>query len=305
MTNQKVAIVTGSSSGIGYETALALARNGFRTYATMRNLEKGKDISDVAKKEKLPLYIVKLDVIDEKSVNDAIQKIKSDAGRIDVLVNNAGYGVIGALEDLAMSEIKAQYETNVFGLIRVTQAVLPVMRQQKSGIIVNISSIGGKIALPLSSPYIGTKFAVEGLSESIAYDLEPFGIKVVIIEPGAIKTNFDTGMIVAKKNQDPSSPYYDKMQKLEKSLGTLVQGGTPASKVAQVVLEAVTVQNPKLRYTVGDDAAFLAQKRRELQDADFQKLVSDFLKFRISLFCQEAIIELYTSMTSIAKRFVA
>ena len=276
--NQKVAVVTGSSTGIGYETALALARNGFSTYATMRNLDKARPIEEIAKKEKLSLYAVKLDVTDEKSVNDAIQKIKSDAGRIDVLVNNAGYGLIGSLEDLAMNEIKAQYETNVFGLIRVTQAVLPVMRKQKGGIIVNISSIGGKMALPLSSPYIGTKFAVEGLSESIAYDLEPFGIKVVIIEPGAIKTNFDTGMIVAKKNQDPSSPYYDKMQKFEKSMGAIVQGGTPASKVAQVILGAVTTSNPNLRYTVGDDAAFLVQKRRELQDTDFLKLVSDFLK---------------------------
>ncbi|MDE1764266.1 MAG: SDR family oxidoreductase, partial [Thaumarchaeota archaeon] len=255
-----------------------LARNGFQTYATMRNLDKARQIEETAKKEKLSLHVSKLDVTDDKSVTDAIQKIKSDAGRIDILVNNAGYGLIGSLEDLAMSEIKAQYETNVFGLIRVTQAVLPVMRQQKSGIIVNISSIGGKMAMPLSSPYIGTKFAVEGLSESIAYDLEPFGIKVVIIEPGAIKTNFDTGMIVAKKNKDPNSPYYDKMKKFEKSLGTIVQGGSPATKVAQVILDAVTNQNPNLRYTVGDDAAFLAQKRKELHDADFQKLVSDFLK---------------------------
>src|SRR5579864_6972366 len=204
MRELKVAIVTGSSSGIGYETALILARNGFRTYATMRNLEKGKSISDIATKEKLELHTIKLDVTDERSVNDAIKTIKSDAGRIDILVNNAGYGLAGSLEDLSMSEIKAQYETNVFGLIRVTQAVLPTMREQKSGIIVNISSIGGKMAIPLQSSYHGTKFAVEGLSESIAYDLEPFGIKVVIIEPGAIKTNFEPGMVVAQKNQDPS-----------------------------------------------------------------------------------------------------
>ncbi len=278
MTNQKVAIITGSSSGIGYETALALARNGFQTYATMRNLEKAKPLSDVAKKEKLPLHIVKLDVTDEKSVNDAIKTIKSDAGRIDVLVNNAGYGLIGSLEDLSMNEIKAQYETNVFGLIRVTQAVLPTMREQKSGIIVNVSSIGGKMALPLSSPYIGTKFAVEGLSESISYDLEQFGIKVVIIEPGAIKTNFDAGMMVAQKSRNSSSPYYDSMQKFESSLSSIVKNGTPATRVAEVILDAVTSPNPNLRYTVGDDAALLAQKRKELPDPEFQKLVSDFLK---------------------------
>ena len=278
MTDQKVAIVTGSSSGIGYETALTLARNGFRTYATMRNLEKAKAISDTAKKEKLQLYTIKLDVTDEKSVNDAIKTIKSDAGRIDVLVNNAGYGLTGSLEDLSMSEIKEQYETNVFGLIRVTQAVLPTMREQKSGIIVNISSIGGKMAMPLSSPYIGTKFAVEGLSESIAYDLEPFGIKVVIIEPGAIKTNFGTGMVVAKKNLNPSSPYFNGMQQLQGALNSLLQNGSLPTKVAEVILKAITTPNPNLRYTVGDDAALLAQKRRELSDSEFQKFVAGFFK---------------------------
>jgi len=278
MTNQKVAVVTGSSSGIGYETALVLARNGFRTYATMRNLEKGKAIFDVAKREKLALHTIKLDVTDEKSVNDAIKTIKADAGRIDVLVNNAGYGLTGSLEDLVMSEIKAQYETNVFGLIRVTQAVLPTMREQKSGIIVNISSIGGKMAMPLSSPYIGTKFAVEGLSESIAYDLEPFGIKVVIIEPGAIKTNFESGMVVAQKNQNPSSPYYKGMQKLQNSLNSIIKNGTPPTKVAEVILNAVTTPNPNLRYTVGEDAALLAQKRKELPDSEFNKLVLEFFK---------------------------
>ncbi len=230
------------------------------------------------KKEKLLLHTIKLDVTDDKSVNDAIKTIKSDAGRIDVLVNNAGYGLVGGLEDLSMSEIKAQYETNVFGLIRVTQAVLPTMRAQKSGTIVNVSSIGGKAALPLMSPYIGTKFAVEGLSESIAFDLEPYGIRVVIIEPGAIKTSFDTGMIVAKKAQDPSSPYYDGMQKLQISMSTILQSATPPSRVADVILDAVTASAPSLRYTAGDDATLLAQKRKELPDSEFKKLVLEFFK---------------------------
>jgi len=278
MTDQKVAIVTGSSSGIGYETALLLARNGFRTYATMRNLKKAKDISEIAKKEQLSLHTIELDVTNEKSVNKAIKNIKSDAGRIDVLVNNAGYGLTGSLEDLSMNEIKEQYETNVFGLIRVTQAVLPTMREQKSGIIVNISSIGGKMAMPLSSPYIGTKFAVEGLSESIAYDLEPFGIKIIIIEPGAIKTNFGTGMVVAEKNLNPSSPYFKGMQQLQGTLNGLLKSGTPPAKVAEVILNAITTPNPNLRYTVGDDAALLVQKRKELADPEFQKFVSGFFK---------------------------
>ncbi len=278
MKDLKVAIVTGSSSGIGYETALILARNGFRTYATMRNLEKRKPISDIATKERLELHTIKLDVTDERSVNDAIKTIKSDAGRIDVLVNNAGYGLAGSLEDLSMSEIKAQYETNVFGLIRVTQAVLPTMRERKSGIIVNISSIGGKMAIPLQSPYHGTKFAVEGLSESIAYDLEPFGIKVVLIEPGAIKTNFESGMVVAQKTQNTNSPYYNTMQKLQSSINSHFKNGTPPAKVAEVILNAITTPNPNLRYTVGEDAAMITQKRKELSDSEFHKLVLEFFK---------------------------
>ncbi|MDE1873341.1 MAG: SDR family oxidoreductase, partial [Thaumarchaeota archaeon] len=236
-----------------------------------------KAILDVAKKEKLSLHTVKLDVTNEKSVNDAIKTIKSDAGRIDVLVNNAGYGLAGPLEDLSMSEIKDQYETNVFGLIRVTQAVLFTMREQKSGIIVNISSIGGKMAMPLLSPYIGTKFAVEGLSESIAYELEPFGIKVVLIEPGVIKTNFDAGMVVAQ-NQNPSSPYYENMQKLQSAMSSVIKNGTLPAKVAEVILGAITAPNPSLRYTAGDDAAMLAQKRKELPDSEFKKLVFNFFK---------------------------
>ena len=278
MKDLKVAIVTGSSSGIGYETALILARNGFRTYASMRNLEKGKTISDIAAKEELELHTVKLDVTDERSVTDAIKTIKADAGRIDVLVNNAGYGLAGSLEDLSMSEIKAQFETNVFGLIRVTQAVLPTMREQKSGIIVNISSIGGKVAIPLQSPYHSTKFAVEGLSESIAYDLEPFGIKVVIIEPGAIKTNFEIGMVVAQNAQNPKSPYYNTMQKLQSSINSHFKNGTTPAKVAEVILNAITTPNPNLRYTVGEDAAMIAQKRKDLTDSEFQKLVLEFIK---------------------------
>lgn len=144
----KVAVVTGSSTGIGYETSLTLARNGFLTYATMRNLNKGENMKMVATKENLPIRIKQLDVTDDISVTNVVQAVSSEAGRIDVLVNNAGYGLNGAFEDLAMEEIKAQYETNVFGLIRMTQAVLPIMRRQKSGTIVNISSGAGRFGFP-------------------------------------------------------------------------------------------------------------------------------------------------------------
>src|SRR5438552_13973001 len=207
-SNQKVAVVTGTSSGIGYETSLTLARNGFLTYATMRDLNKSGNMKSVVEKEKLPLKIVQLDVTDDGSVKNAMQSIIAEASRIDVLVNNTGYSLNGAFEDVAMEELKAQYETNLFGVTRVTQAALPLMRKQKSGIIVNISSgvvtIGG---IPGGSAYVSTKFAIEGLSKSMAYELEPFGIKVVLVEPGATRTNLVNGIVAAKKSQDLNSPY--------------------------------------------------------------------------------------------------
>src|SRR5919202_1080766 len=182
MKSENVALVTGSSSGIGFETSLMLARNGFYTYASMRNLEKSKDITQIASKEKLPLQVVQLNVNNDISVKDAVDKVVEENKRIDVLINNAGYGLFGALEDLSIEEIKAQFETNFFGVIRVTQQVLPVMRKQKSGAIVNMSSVGGRLGIPALSAYHSTKFALEGLSESISYELEPFGIRVVLIE---------------------------------------------------------------------------------------------------------------------------
>ena len=274
-TSQKVAIVTGSSTGIGYETSLALARNGFLTYATMRNLNKAENIKSVATKESLTLYVKQLDVTDDASVKNAVEAISSETrGRIDVLVNNAGYGLNGAFEDLAMDEIKAQYETNVFGLIRVTQAVLPTMRRQKSGTIVNISSGAGRFGFPSGSAYVSTKFAVEGLSESISYELEPFGINVVIVEPGVIRTNFGNGLVVAKKSQHPNSPYSQMMKKIANSFEELMKNSSSPSLVANVVLKAVKDENPSLRYLAGNDVEQWLGAKRTMSDEEFYKMMS-------------------------------
>ena len=171
MQGEKVALVTGSSSGIGFETALHLARNGFHTYASMRNLEKSKGITEIANTEKVPLQVVQLDVNDDRSVKEAIGKIDSEQGSIDVLFNNAGYVLLGPVEQLSIEEFKEQFETNFFGVIRIIKEVLPIMRKQRGGTLVNISSSAGRIGLPLNSPYVGSKFALEGLSESIAYEV--------------------------------------------------------------------------------------------------------------------------------------
>jgi len=225
-SNQRVAVVTGSSTGNGYETSLTLARNDFLTYATMRSLNKGENIKSLAQKEKLPLKTVQLDVTDDTSVKNAIQSITAESSRIDVLVNNAGYAVAGAFEELSMEEIKAQFETNLFGVIRVTQAVLPIMRKQKSGIIVNISSGAGRIGFPGMSAYVSTKFAIEGLSESMSYELEPFGIKMVLVEPGFIKTDIGNNRVTAKKSKDLKSPYSQLMQKVVRNFEHMMENGS-------------------------------------------------------------------------------
>jgi len=275
MQGDKVALVTGSSSGIGFETSLMLARAGFNTYASMRNLEKSKNITEIAKKEKLPLQVVQLDVNNDGSVKDAIVKILKADQRIDVLINNAGYGLFGSVEDTSIEEIKAQFETNFFGVVRVTQQVLPLMRRQNSGTIVNVSSVGGQIGLPALSAYHSTKFALEGLSESIAFELEPFGIRVVIIEPGVIRTNILNSSSSAKKALDPKSPYFSLSQKLNDNFKSMMESelSSPPEEVAKVILQAVTSENPQLRYSVGDDAANLIHARKNMPDKEFRKMI--------------------------------
>ena len=271
---KKVALVTGSSSGMGFTTAVMLARAGIHTYASMRNLKKSKTITDLANKENLPLQVIQLDVNDDKSVKDAIAKIVTEKERIDVLVNNAGYGLFGFIEDVSIEEMKAQFETNFFGVMRVTQLVLPTMRKQKSGTIVNVSSVGGRISLPVLSAYNSTKFALEGLSESMSYELEPFGIKVVIIEPGVIRTNIMDSSIFAKKAQNPKSPYFSLIQKVESNFKSMMENkSSPPEEVAKVILGALTSKNPQLRYTVGDDAATMIQARVNMSDNEFKKMI--------------------------------
>lgn len=271
---KKVAIVTGSSSGIGYATSLLLARNRFSTYATMRDIEKSANIKEIANKERLPLQVIQLDINDDGSVRGSIENVVLEKERIDVLVNNAGYGLIGAFEDLSIEEVKSQFETNFFGVIRLTQQVLPIMRKQKSGTIVNISSGAGRIGFPGMSAYVSSKFALEGLSESMSYELEPFGINVVIIEPGVIRTNFKKNSIIAKKSLDSSiSSYTSLIQKMDVSISSIVEHATSPEEVAKTILHAVTSKNPKLRSLVGNDIIMMMETKKSMSDEDFQKMM--------------------------------
>lgn len=268
--NGGVAVVTGSSSGIGMVTALALARNGYVAYASMRDLGKGDEIQSLADKEHLQLRTVQLDVTDDSSVRGAVKKIVDEAGRIDVLVNNAGYGLVGPFEELSIDEIKKQFETNFYGVIRVTQTVLPHMRRQRSGgRIINISSGAGRFGYPGGAAYVSSKFALEGLSECMAQELEQFGIKVVLIEPGFIKTNFGNNRAVAQHAMDPNSPYVQMMQQMQSTTGKLAGNAAPASLVAEKVLQAATAESPKLRYLAGQDVEQWLAAKKSMSDEEF------------------------------------
>src|SRR5206468_4622243 len=272
---QKVAIVTGSSSGIGYATSLLLARKGLYTYASARNIDKSASLQPIAGAERLPLKLIQLDVTDDSSVKDAVEKIILEKGRIDVLVNSAGYGLFGAFEDLSMDEIKAQFETNFFGVIRVTQQVLPIMRnlQNGGGIIVNVSSINGLVPFPVISAYVGTKFALEGLSESMSYELEPFGIKVILIEPGAIGSNFMRGSVLSKRALDPELPYSEFVQKVRVKISSDHENATQPEEVAKTIVQAILSEKPEFRYVVGSDAVTLLEARKNMPYSEFQQMI--------------------------------
>jgi len=265
---EKVAIVTGTTSGIGYETCLSLARDGFYTFATVRDIKKAEKIVQIAKKENLKIEIIELDVDDEKSISTAIQKILSKKQQIDVLVNNAGWGLFGSVEDVPVNDFRAQFETNFFGIISIIQKVAPVMRKQKSGVIVNISSVAGRIGFPGSPAYISSKFALEGLSESLRYELGQFGVKVIIIEPGVIKSNFFSSMKIAEPK--PDSPYKEITERVIMGVKMMAELGTPPSEVATTILKVIKEKDPKPRYIVGNDAQMFLEAKRAKTDAEFE-----------------------------------
>ena len=266
---EKVAIVTGSSSGIGYETSLSLAREGYFTYATMRDLEKADTIKKVAQDENLHLKVIELDVDNEDSAENAIKSIIEEKQRIDVLVNNAGWGIWGTVEDVSIEEFREQFETNFFSVVRMIQKVAPVMRKQGTGDIVNISSVAGRIGFPVSTAYISSKFAIEGLSESLRYELGPFGVNVIIIEPGVIKTNFFDSMKTAKK-VDENDTYKEITEKVISGVKMMAEMGTPPKEVANVIINSIKQENPLPRYVVGNDAAMFLEAKKMKTDIEFE-----------------------------------
>ena len=273
MVMHRVALITGCSSGIGYETALMLARNGFHIFATMRDTKKSNSLAKIIEKEKLALKILELDVNDGKSIENAINRIKSEAKRIDILINNAGYGLVGFFEDLTLDEVRNQFETNFFGVLNITKKVIPIMRLQKSGTIVNISSGAGQVGFPGISAYVSTKFAVEGFSESLMYELSPFGIKVIIIEPGVVKTNFFRNCIISEESTKNRSPYSRSLDKIQKNIDLMQEHATSPTDVAKIILQVLNTDEPMQRYIVGNDVAMILEAKRNLSDIEFKKMM--------------------------------
>ena len=269
---ESVALVTGCSSGIGLETAISLAREGHFTYATMRNMKKSEDLDKIVHDEDLPIKILELDVDDEESVDNTIAKIMEEKGRIDTLVNNAGWGMWGTVEDVSIEEFKQQFETNFFSIIRMIQKVAPLMRKQKSGNIVNVSSVAGRIGFPVSPAYISSKFALEGLSECLRFELGPFGINVIIIEPGVIKTNFFDSMKMAKKSNS-DSVYNEITSKVVSGVKMMAEMGTESKEVANTIIKSINAENPLPRYIVGNDAMMFLEAKKMKTDIEFENYI--------------------------------
>lgn len=273
MEHRKVVLITGCSSGIGLATSVYLAKKGCKVYASMRDLKKKDALLSEAKKAGVPVELLQLDVTNDKSVKNAVAALLKKEGRIDVLVNNAGFGSGGFLEDFTMEEIKDQFETNFFGLIRVTQAVLPAMRKQRAGCIVNISSIGGKIAFPVIGIYNASKFAVEALTESLRVELAPFGIKATAVEPASISTRFSESIRAAKKSKSPGSPYYGLFKRFEKSIGMLSAQSDGPIAVAKAIHRAISSKSPKRSYPAGKGARMILLLRVLVPNCIFERVL--------------------------------
>jgi NAD(P)-dependent dehydrogenase (short-subunit alcohol dehydrogenase family) len=273
--SHKTALITGASSGIGEATALQLAELGFTVYASARRVDRMSDLADRGIRTR------SVDVSDDDSMVTLIKTIIAETGRIDVLVNNAGYGLYGALEDVPMDDARRQFEVNVFGLARMTQLVLPQMRAQRDGYIVNISSMGGKIWEPLGSWYHASKFAVEGLSDSLRVEVAEFGIKVVIIEPGTIRSEW-SGIAADNLEATSANTPYAGLAKLV-GAGLRAVDRLPIAAGPEVVAEAIAkaVQDPKprTRYPAGGGARGMLLAERLLPDRGFDRFIQMSYRF--------------------------
>ncbi len=274
-------LITGCSTGFGKLAALSFARQGHTVFASMRNLAKAGPLQDAAAAEGLKIAVVALDVDDHASIERALAEVVAEAGTIDIVVNNAGMEVRGPIEEVSDGEARRQFDTNVFGLLGVVRAVLPAMRERGSGVIVNVSSIGGLVAAPFAGLYSASKHAVEAVTEALHYEVRPFGVRVAVIEPGGFATDFganatDAGAFGA------SSPYRESADRFEAALGTLAPGCEPGDPqlVADAIVRVATDAGAPLRTLVGADAELIMAVRTTTDFEGFEQAMRATLNWR-------------------------
>lgn len=275
MPNQKkVALVTGASSGMGKEHVKALIKEGYIVYAVARRLDKMSDIAE------LGACTLQMDITQQTDIEAVVNKIKDAEGRVDVLINNAGFGLYGSVEETSIDDARYQFEVNIFGLAALTQQIIPLMRQQKSGKIINISSMGGRIYTPLGAWYHATKHALEGWSDCLRIELQQFGIDVVVIQPGAIVTEFGDVVSAPILARSGSGPYADIANKLVSAIKTSYEKGegSPPKVIVDLIIKAVRARKPKTRYAAGQYAKPLMFVRKWFGDRVFDKAVMGMVK---------------------------
>lgn len=265
----RTVLITGASTGIGRATAERFHREGWNVGATMRSPRDGRELSQLSN-----VHVTRLDVTDQESIATAVAEVSERFGSIEVLVNNAGFGAYGPLEITSNETIRRQFDTNVIGLLEVTRAVIPIMRSQGDGVIVNISSMGGRMAFPFGSLYHGSKFAVEGISEALAYEMMTLGIKVKVVEPGAVATDFGGRSFVLTVDPE-GGPYGAAVQTVLTNMAAMMQDGIAGSEEpAEVIFTAATDGTSQFRYISGSDAASILGARQSMDDAAFMGMIA-------------------------------
>jgi NAD(P)-dependent dehydrogenase (short-subunit alcohol dehydrogenase family) len=273
----RVALITGCSSGFGLLSAVGLAQAGFHVVATMRRLEGQGPLGARAKTAGVTLDVQQLDVTDAASIERCRAHVAERCGRLDVLVNNAGYALVGPMEDISAGRLRAQLETNVVGAAEVTRAFLPMMRARRRGRVINVSSAAGRTTIPLMAPYHASKWALEGLTEAWSYELAPFGIRVILIEPGSFRTDFD-GRSMERVEDGADSPYRPIVERMRAARRVIQRLSGDPQAVARVVVRAASARRPRLRYVVGIDAWLGALGRRLLPGGAFTRLTARVLR---------------------------
>ncbi len=263
----KTILITGASSGIGKMTAKYFQEKGWNVVATMRTPEKEEELTKLDN-----VLVTKLDVLDTEAIPEAVEKGIEKFGKIDVLLNNAGYGSYGILEATPIEKIKRQFDVNVLGTLAVTKAVLPYMRKQQAGTIINIASMGGKVSFPLGTLYHGSKFAVEGMSEALSFELETIGITVKLVEPGIINTDF-AGRSFDMNLDESLTEYASVTNAVLGAFGSMGGNGSEAIAVAETVYEAATDGSNQLRYVIGPDAEQIIAARKQMDDPEYLAMI--------------------------------